>query len=63
MNITSTKKEYQKLTVKELAVKLNISERSASDLRKDIKQERGIKIVTWAHVADYLKIPTAQNVS
>ena len=54
---------YAKITIKELAVKLAISERAAFDLRKDIKNELKIKIVTWSHVVNYLKIPVAQNVS
>mgnify|MGYP002795044738 FL=1 len=53
----------EKMTAKELAVKLNISIRSAQRLLRDIKVEQNLKIVSWCHVAEYLKIPIAQNFS
>lgn len=51
----------KKITVKELAVKMAISTRSAQDLLKDIKREYDIKIVTMSHIKHYLKIPSPQN--
>lgn len=53
----------QKITIKELAIKLNISVSSAQRLARDIKQEYDIKILCYSHVMNYLKIPTPQNVS
>ncbi len=52
----------QKITIKELAVKMNISYSSAQILLADIKKEMEIKIVTIAHVREYLKIPVPQNI-
>lgn len=51
----------EKITIKELAVKMNISTTSAQRVLRDIKDEKEIKIVTWSHVQDYLKIPIPQN--
>ena len=53
--------EIKKITVKELAVKMAVSPRSAQDLISDIKKEYGIKIVTMSHIKHYLKIPHPQN--
>lgn len=51
------------ITAKELAIKMNISIRSAYRLLKEIKEEQTIKIVTLSHIKHYLKIPHAQNLS
>lgn len=53
----------QKITIKELAVKMNISNCSAQRLLADVKKEMNIKIVTLNHVRQYLKIPIGQNIS
>ncbi len=50
-----------RVSIKELAFKMAISERLAGTLYRDIKREYGIKIVTMSHVKHYLKIPTPQN--
>lgn len=55
--------EFQKITIKELAIKMNISCTSAQRLLADIKAENNLKIVTIYHVREYLKIPVPQNVS
>ena len=53
--------DLQKITIKELAVKMAISQRSAERLYKDIKEEYKTRIVTISHVKNYLNIPTPQN--
>ena len=53
--------EIKKITVKELAVKLAVSPRSAQDIILDITKEYGIKIVTSSHIKYYLKIPNHHN--
>lgn len=50
----------KKITAKELAIKMAISERSAKTLLKDVREEKGIKIVTSYHISEYLKIPHSQ---
>ena len=53
----------EKITIKELALKMNISYTSAQRLLSDVKKEMKLKIVTIHHVRMYLKIPHPQNVS
>ena len=51
----------QKITIKELAQKMNISTCSAQRLMSDVKKDLNIKIVTIDHIRQYLKIPYPQN--
>lgn len=53
----------EKITIKELALKMNISFTSAQRLYSDVKKDYGIKIVTISHIHEYLKIPIPQNYS
>jgi ribosomal protein S25 len=50
----------QKITAKEVQLKLNISKNSAYKVLKDIKEENNIRIVTQYHLAKYLNVPVAQ---
>lgn len=51
----------RRLTIKEIAIKLNVSESTAGRISRDIKQELEIPFVTMQHIKEYLKIPHAQN--
>ena len=53
----------EKITIKELAVKMNISCTSAQRLLSDVKKEMDLKIVTMHHIRIYLKIPHSQSLS
>lgn len=50
-----------KITAKELSFKMNICERSAKSLLKDVKDHYQIKIVTQSHIIHYLKVPVPQS--
>lgn len=50
-----------KITFKDIQIKLNVSERMAKTVLKDLKTEYSCPIVTMSHLLHYLKIPSAQN--
>lgn len=53
--------DLQRITAKELSVKMNISKCAAQNLLFDIRQDYDIKIVTISHIRHYLKIPVIQS--
>ncbi len=47
----------EKITWKNLANNMKISERTSKRYMKDIKKHYDIKVITQFHVDDYFKIP------